>query len=404
MNGSQPVEGLLPRGDGSRMAIVLLLTLFAFGLGWAAWLSYLERSCTHKQWPDFDTCEQLGKSGIPRDKLLQDRITRNPGDSAAWIELAVLLNNAAPTDPRTASVLDTATKLAGEDPRVQRMQAVTAIRQQQWPRAVDWLVRLVRDGGDAGAAVALASLLPEPKALAALQTQLDTGAAWLAPVIGGMAQAKVPLVMAMPLVVRAQAQKQLPPEFTQQLIRDLKLQGQWLDAHALWVTSLNQGPVSVLFNGAFDTGFLPGGFDWEITPAPESRAGALVRQAALANRGGVLQIEFTGRPVVVPMLQQHMVLLYNRYELTGQFTATQLKSDEGLVWVLKCAGDGREIARSAGLKDTAGQWRPFKMAFDLPSGCGPAVALQLHTSVPYEASSGLRGQVMFDDFKLEVRT
>ena len=321
MNVQPCIDDRAPAGNWARMVIFLLLTVCALSLGWAAWLSYLERACTFKQWPEFDTCERLGRSGVPRETLLQDRIARNPGDSEAWIEFAVLLHKAGPTEPRSASVLDTATKLAGEDPRVQRMQAVTAIRQQQWPQAVDWLVRLVRDGGDSGAALALASVLPEPKALAASQVQLDKGSEWLAPMMGAMAQAKVPLVMAMPLVVRAQAQKQLSPEFTQQLIRDLKMQGQWLDAHALWVMALNQGPVDLLFNGAFDKGFLPGGFDWEVAPAPESRAGALVRQVALAQRGGVVQIEFTGRPVVVPMLQQQMVLLHSRYALTGQFMA-----------------------------------------------------------------------------------
>jgi len=381
----------------------LLLTAFALALGWAAWLSYLERACTLRQWPELETCDRLGKGGVPRERLLQDRIARNPGDSKAWIELAVLLSQPGAAEPRGASVLDTATKLAGEDQRVQRMQAAKAIQQQQWPLAVDWLVRLVRDADDSKAALALASLIPEPQALAALQAQLELGAEWLAPVIGAMAQAKVPLVMAMPLVVRAQARQQLSPELTRQLLRDLKAQGQWLDAHALWVASLGQGPVDLLFNGAFDQGFLPGGFDWEAMPAPASRAGALLRQAAFVKRGGVLQIDFTGRPVVVPMLRQHLVLLHSRYGLTGQFMATKLRSDEGLAWVLQCVGDGRELARSQALQDTGGQWRPFTIEFELPSGCGPAVALQLQTVAPYESATGLRGQVLFDDFKLEVR-
>jgi hypothetical protein len=300
------------------------------------------------------------------------------------------------------SLLDKATRLAGEDHRVQRLQAMRAIQRQHWPQAVDWLVRLVRDSGDRPAAVALAALVSQPQALAAMQAQLKPGAHWVGPVVVAMPQAGMPVVLAMPLVVDALAQRGLPPQTIQWLVRRLQAENQWLQAHALWTAWLGH-PVALLFNGHFDHGWSDIGFDWEVMPVTPTRAGARARQVALDAHGGVLRVDFIGRPVAVPMVRQHLVLLHRRYLLRGQFMTTRLRTSEGLAWTLQCAKDGKEIARSPALKDTAGQWRPFSIEFDMPPDCGPAVVLQLQTFAPYEALAGLQGQVVFDDFTMEVR-
>lgn len=394
---SSTAEGL---GFGVRLLLWAVLTALALALASVAWTHNLERACTFKQWPVLPSCARQATDAPAQAQLLRQRIARNPGDSEAWIALAVSSSQPgqAPGIDHNA-VLDTATQLAGEDRRVQRMQAAQAIQQKRWPQAVDWLVRLVQHSSDGAAAVTLAALMREPQALAAMQTQLKPGARWLGPVIGAMPQAGVPVVWAMPLVVSALPQQGLSPELTAQLLRQLKAGGQWLEAHALWTASLGR-PVALLFNGDFDQGFIDGGFDWEVMPAPPSKAGALVRQVAMDPRGGVLQVDFTGRPVAVPVLRQHLIVLHQRYTLSGQFNTARLRVNEGLAWTVQCVNGGREIARTPALKDTGGQWQPFTVEFEIPPGCGQAVALQLQTFAPYEALAGLQGQITFDGFTL----
>lgn len=390
-------------GLGVRLALGAVLTALAIALAYVAWGRNLEQACTLKQWPELPSCLHSANDVPLQVQALHQRIARNPGDSAAWIDLAVLSSQPVnATGLNHNAVLDTATQLAGEDYRLQRLQAARAIQLQQWPHAVDWLVRMVQDNSNGSAAVALAALMREPQALAAMQTHIKPGARWLGPVISAMSQAGVPVVLAMPLVVKALPQQSLSPELTQGLLRQLKADGQWLEAHALWTAWLGH-PVPLLFNGDFDQGFIAGGFDWEVTPVSPSKAGALVRQVALDKHGGVLQVEFTGRPVDIPVVRQSLVLLHKRFVFSGQFMATNLRVNEGLTWVLQCVNDKREIARTPALKDTAGQWQPFAVEFELTPGCGQAASLQLQTFAPYEAATGLRGQVSFDSFKLEAR-
>ena len=384
-----------------RLILWLALTALMLMLAWAVWVYNLERACILRQWPELASCTNRDSGVSGEIESLRKHIRRNPGDSEAWIQLAMRQSSNKVTGFDDAT-LDTATQLAGQDPRLQRMQATRAIQRQQWPQAIEWLVRLVQDSDDGRAAVAIAASMREPEALAALQNQIKPGARSLGPTINAMPQARVPVVVAMPLVVRALSQQGISPELMQQLLQQLKADGQWLEARALWAAWLGR-PADLIFNGNFNTGFIPGGFDWEVMPAPPSKAGALVRQVALNDHGGVLQVEFTGRPLTVPLVRQHLVLLHKHFVLSGRFMTASLRANEGLAWVLNCVNGGGEIARTPALKDTSKLWQPFNVEFVLPSGCGNAVALQLQTFAPYESSTGLRGQATFDDLKLEAR-
>mgnify|MGYP006174302781 CR=1 FL=1 len=47
------------------------------------------------------------------------------------------------------------------------------------------------------------------------------------------------------------------------VIRQLKTEGLWLEAHAIWLR-LWKRPLGYLFNGDFEQNFVAGGFDWEV--------------------------------------------------------------------------------------------------------------------------------------------
>lgn len=377
----------------ARAILGLLAGAVALALGWLAVDYNLERACVLGQWPELPSCAIPTDDVTTRAISLRKRIERNPGDSEAWINLAMLEQGAA---------LDRATELAPQDYRVQRLQAGRALEQQQWAQAVTWLTRLVQDNGDASAASALAKMVIEPSAMAPMLSQLDGGARWLEPVIYAMPKAGVPVIKAMPLVVRVLAAKGLSSKFVRWLLVVLKAEGQWLEAHALWMAWLGHS-IPLLFNGDFEQGFILGGFDWEVLPVLPSRAGALVHQATASGHGGVLEVDFTGKQVTLPMVRQYLVLPGNRYALRGEYMTAQLRAEHGLAWVVLCVAGGRELARTQALKDSGGKWLPLALEFELPAACGPAVALQLQTFAPEDALGGLRGRATFDNFELQGR-
>ena len=388
---------------GIRMTIFIVFTALLLALAWAAWGINLERACLLRQWPELQSCSDRDQSETARHTLLLEQIERNPGESEAWVQLALLSRqpNYKPGQYDHDAILDIATRLAKQDRRLHRLQAIRAVERQQWAVAVDWLVRLAEDGDDGQAAVALATIMREPLALAAMKNHIKPGHRWFGLMIGALPQARVPVIEAMPLVVQAVAQQSLSPELLQQLLQQLKTEKQWIEARALWNAWLGR-PSPLIFNGDFNNGFISGGFDWEVTPEQPSKAGALVSQVALDKHGGVLQVEFTGRPVAVPVIRQHLMLLDKRYLLSGQFMTNRFLANEGLTWSVNCANDGREIARTPAIKDKTALWQSFRLEFEVPPGCANAVVLQLQTFAPYESAAGLRGQATFDDFKLET--
>ena len=381
----------------------MLFTGLLLVLARAAWTINVERACVLMQWPELQSCTNRDRSESAQRETLLMQIERNPGESEAWIQLALLSSrpNYKADQFNHDAILDMATRLARQDRRLHRLQASRAVQRQQWAEAVDWLTRLVEDSDDGQAAIALATLMREPLAMAAMKNHLQPGGRWFGLMVGALPQARVTVVEAMPLVVQAVAQKSVTPELMQQLLQQLKTEKQWIEARALWNAWLGH-PSPLIFNGDFNNGFIPGGFDWEVTPEQPSKAGALVRQVALDKRGGVLQLAFTGRAMAVPVIRQHLVLLDRRYLLSGQLMTTRLQTNEGLAWTVNCANDGREIARTTAIKDTSALWQPFRLEFEVPSSCANAVSLQLQTYASYESSTGLRGQVTFDDFKLEM--
>ncbi|MES2979252.1 MAG: hypothetical protein V4731_12580 [Pseudomonadota bacterium] len=385
-------------------AAAVLLIAGLLGLGWLIWVVNIERSCTLRQWPELARCPAAIEASASRADAtalaarLRARTARNPGDSEAWIALAQAALQAGAADQDSA--LDNATRLAPQDQRNQRLQASRALQQANWPQAVHWLMRLIEDNADGGAALAMATLVGVEPAMEAMKAGISPSQRWLGPTIEAMERAGQPSVRIMPLVVKALPYKGVPPALAQRLIKDLKAGGLWMEAHSLWLASLGQAQALV-FNGSFESGFREGGFDWEASPAPPGQGGYQLRQLEMPGHGGVLQLEFTGRPIAVPIVLQHVVLLEKRYRFTGEFMSSGLRSAEGLVWVFQCTGPGGEVARTQAIQDTGRQWKTITAEITLPAGCGPAVSLQLQTFAAYESVAGMRGQASFDNFRLE---
>ena len=384
-----------------RWLVAALCAALALALAALSLQRNLRRACDLREWPEFSFCPQPDAEVSAQVRDLRERIAANPGDTAPWLALALLTRQPGGVAPlNEEAVLAMAGRMAPQDALLLRVQAARALEQEQWPQAVAALVRLVQEQGDVEAARTLAALVPHPPAQTALKAALKPGATWLEPVLGQLGAAKVPVVLAMPLVAQALPLNLVSPQTGQALMRGLKANGQWLEAQALWVYLVG-GAAPMLFNGGFETGFIADGFDWELRDEGPSKAGVLIEQPTMGERGRVLQLEFTGRPLAQPLVRQMLVLPPGSYALTGDYMARQMRTEQGLAWTFNCAAGGRELARTPPLLDTLGQWRKMAMSVAVPADC-PAVMLQLQTQLGSEALSGLRGQMSFDAFRLSA--
>lgn len=390
---------------GRALAMVALWVL-ALGLGWKAWEVNITLSCWKEEWPELAVCEDImGRTPEEKVAKLQQRLADNPGDSQALVALAVWAGppNALPGLDASA-LLAAAAKAAPQDHAVLRLLAYDAIQKQQWAQALDALSRLSRYHQDAASPEILAALIGQMNNLPELAVVLNAAAAqdglWLDRVLRAMPKAKVPLSLALPLITTLMENDQLTPTLGQYVVRQLKREDAWLAAHAVW-RHLWRSDLPLVFNGDFEQAFVRDGFDWEVADANDHRSGARVARVGRKDRGQVLQVEFTGKAIRPPVLRQDLLLFAGRYRLRGHTQSTELRSAQGLGWVVTCVKTGRELGRSSPLKTTGRDWQAFEAEITMPDDCpNMAARLSLQPFAPYEAKTGMRGEVLMDGLSL----
>lgn len=393
----------------ARKGFTAALVLAALWLGWKAWDVNTTMSCWKREWPQLALCEDAnGRTLEEKVARLEQRLARNPGDTVALVALTVYAHRPdAPPHLDPAALLARARAVAPQQGDVLRLQAHGAMQAQRWTEALDALVRLSQYHGDAEATRTLAGLVNYARVNGEVGTALvaaakaDTG--WLDRVLRALPAAQVPTVVAMPLIQQLVEHKTLTPKLGLELIRQLKAEGQWLDAHALWMQLWNK-PLPMLFNGDFEQPFVAGGFDWETPGGNDHRAGAQVSLSGRKGRGQVLRVEFRGKALSTPVVRQILMLPPGRYRLTGEYQSTELRSEQGLAWVFSCAGSRGEIARAPSLRTTGRDWQRIDLALQVPPECGFGVSLGLQPQADFEARTGMRGEMLFDNFQLSMET
>ena len=386
-------------------AVRLLLA----GLGVAAaaallWLGvavHLDRACVLMDTPYLPLCSsESTESDASRKGKLRARLASNPGDSDAWIQLTNI-----ETGPRQRALFLGASTLAPTEPNVLMWRAGQALSSQQLPLAVELLVQLIEYRGKAEAAQALARLVASGEGTPLLLAHLPTANRWLPSVVASLAALKLPMTSALSLVAEASAKGMVTRQTVQSYIRALKTDGKWGDAYGLWLAQ-QRGPTTLLHNGRFDQPFQPDGFDWEVTPALPSRAGAIVSQRGSSNKSQILDIQFTGKPVPLPIIRQYVFAPPGKYVLRGKYMSSRLRMEQGLAWTARCTNDKAAApvaGQSSGLMDTSGAWQAFQFTIAIPLDCGLVVSLQLETFAPFEATAGFKGRAAFDALELLPR-
>jgi len=373
-------------------ALQLVLAALAVLVFWLAASAHLSRTCTVMDTPYLPLCDAAPPSAAEALSEVRERIARNPGDSDAWTQLLV-------QQPGAANLAG-ASQLAPNNANVLRRRAADALQKGDLAGATTLLVDMLRLRNAGEASVVLAQIAARPEGLALLRPHLDTAKDWLPQTLAAMGPQKLPASLALPLVAEAVAKGNLPLEAQRAYMRSLKAGGFWLDAYGLWLAQHKQ-ELPLLFNASFDEAFEPDGFDWEFPQVARSRAGAILDQPTVARRGRVLEVEFTGRHLARPVAWQYVFVAPGSYRFRGEYMASKLRTQEGLVWAVRCMnGRTTEIGRSQPLLDTGGVWRNFEAMFTVPAECGPVVRIQLDVAADFEAAAGVRGTVSFDNFGL----
>jgi hypothetical protein len=381
---------------GARLALIALGAAIAAWLLWVSSTVHLQRACVLLDTPYLPLCPaKLPEPNRPQS--LRARITANPGDSQAWIELTSLERGV-----HEQALLRATFALAPSDPNVLMWRAGDALGRNELATATRLLIDLIEYRGSGGAAEALARIVASGQGTALLRPYVPSASRWLPQVLASMSTLKLPVAAALPLVSEAGVKGTVSKQTVQSYTRDLKSSGQWADAFGLWVAQQRR-PTGLLHNGKFDEPFEPDGFNWEVTPVPPSRAGAVINQRGSGSRGGVLEIQFTGRPFPLPLVKQDVFAGPGSYLVRGQYQTSRLRTEQGLAWVVKCSNGtaANPVAgKTGGLTDTSGTWQPFQFTFVIAPDCGPLVSLQLETLAAFEAAAGLNGRAAFDALEL----
>ncbi|MBG9389049.1 tetratricopeptide repeat protein [Caenimonas aquaedulcis] len=360
--------------------------------GWCAWRVNLDRACVVQDTPYLSLCGAPARGSEGAIAALRARLDSNPGDANAYVELALA--------QRSAPAVAAASQVAPMQPSVLMLQAVAALEKEDWTHAIAPLVQLVEHRDTPQAALVLARLIAGGQG-ALMSPYLKPGTHWLPRVLAQLPQARANISVALPLIVQALQAGILEPDAIRSYTRQLKAAGSWADAYSLWL-ALQGRSLPILFNAGFDNPFQPDGFDWEIPAAGSAgRAGAIVERKGAEERGAVLDIRFTGRPIALPMARQPLFIGEGRWRLKGDYLARQFRAEQGLAWVVQCTASAAPAGRSEPLGDTGGAWRAFQFDFTVTPACGMAAVLQLETFAAQEAVLGARGRVAFDAFSLE---
>ncbi len=373
--------------------------------GIALWLGVaanMNRGCALEEVTIAWLCPEVPAPGsAARLSQLRNRIAANPGDSPAYTALTSF-----PQSAEQQAMVRAAVMLAPNDPNVLIARAALSLQQNRFVDAAAELVQLVEYSHHLTQqpAKALAHLVAQGHG-ALLHAHLKPGGVWCPLVLGTIAELRIPLSAASSLLSRAIQQRALPPDRVGHLIRTLKAEGSWVDAYALWLAR-HGGTLPILYNGGFDDPLEADGFDWDIASQRPGREGASVAIRPMAERGSVLDLLFTGRSMPAVVVSQQIFLAPGRYRLSGQYSASGLRSESGLGWALKCTVDKTTqlAGKSTGLGDTQGRWQPFEFAIEVPERCGTVSTLELGTFAAYEAATGIRGRAYFDAFKLQKLT
>ncbi len=154
--------------------------------------------------------------------------------------------------------------------------------------------------------------------------------------------------------------------------------------------------VERVFDGGFDREPKNSYFDWTIVPRQNARIAIKFRPGTVSNRG--LAIDFFDDKGFFLNVSQYLQIAPGKYDLSFEFMAPNLKTEEGLVWALRC--DFATVLGKSPKLQKAGPWQTLSFPFEIPeTGCNTQV-LRLESASTAVLDTRISGQMFFDTIKI----
>jgi tetratricopeptide (TPR) repeat protein len=351
------------------------------------------------------------------DRLLQ-AIDADPALQPTDAERARAMLRSRPIDGRAYRVLAQVADARGDHARADALYAIAVRRAPRdrptraaladrafatgdYPGALQQLDALLRVAPGVRVPV-LQGLMPylgDARLRAALVDRLTADPPWRDALIPVLLDAKTPPAIAVQLLAELAAGTSPTERETDTRITLLQRMGRSNQARQLWLARLPAGAGQghgLLFDGGFEHPDISGGYGWRQAPPPgvsfaDDRTAPVEGNHALA-------IDFSGRAVTTPGLEQWLALPAGDYHLA-------FASDNGtdalrpFAWQLRCQGDGRLLA-SLPLPAAAG-WQHGSGNFTVPPGC-PGQSLRLDYLGRSLAERQFSGSLRLDALQLQA--
>lgn len=170
-------------------------------------------------------------------------------------------------------------------------------------------------------------------------------------------------------------------------------------AYFVWLDSLQQEElryVGRIFDGGFDREPKNSFFDWTILPRQNARISIVLRPGAVNNRA--LAVDFYGDKGYFNNIFQYLQIFPGKYEISFEFMAQGLRTEQGLVWESRCI-EGGSLGRSQKIQKS-GSWQTLTFSIDVPEvGCGTQVLI-LQSASAAQLDTQISGQVYFDTIQI----
>ena len=185
-----------------------------------------------------------------------------------------------------------------------------------------------------------------------------------------------------------------------QWFRRLTKAGLWDEAYSRWAGRLNLKPgtpLPAVYNGGFENVASGVGFDWVMQGEP----GVQIERAPIGGAGGnyAAQVTFLGRRAQDINFYQTVLLSPGTYRLSFRAQASNLRSDKGLEWAIRCVAGGDPIAVSSRLEGSF-DWKSVHTDFVVPAENCPAQVLWLRNPGADGAGKLVSGVLWFDNFAI----
>ena len=336
------------------------------------------------QQADHATAAAIARSVLEREPALGRafgivaRAEAGQGDAAAIRARYVTAARRAPRDPNVRGWLATDALQSGDHTAaVDHLDALLTVAPAQRSQLLELITQLAQD----------------PDFAQALATHLVERPRWRSAILRASTRSGLPDA-ADQLHGALRAQGGLDADETARWIDGMLRDGRWGSAYARWVSGLEAPPerLPVPWNGNFGRVASSSGFDWRIRRTP----GVLVDRIDIEGGAHAARLRFLGRPVARTGLDVPLLLAPGEHVLQLRARTENLRSDQGLEWLLSCS-DNRRIASGARVREARG-WVELELPFTVPDreGC-EGQWLRLVNPAPRGVAQTLRGELHITD-------